>query len=345
MEGVAYGQRRERKARLPGRELRLDLPDELFSALGLRAIHAVVSDIVAARSGGADQTHRAREEPSGRIAHQDRPQATAAVGADDTETRDIVQGRDVRTVIFQVEADAGEEDLVDEALEDRGKAHIPHGEREDERLRGQETLDVWSDTPLVDRDVVVIHPILSAHDGIEALGVQVAVVDLVSSRAKRLDDSRMEGGAEARFNRVGEENENAQGFTSALNGEGARLEPRKEEVLPGREVEVRIFPRDHLARVQEAIGVGLALEGQLRRVGLLHSSLFQRVAMRIEDHRAHVLMLRHDLVQPLLGREPNERQSGEPDPAVETDEFEVSDHFGGEFLMDALDEGEPTVLG
>ena len=65
------------KARLPGRELRLDLPDELFSALGLRAIHAVVSDIVAARSGAQiKRIERVRNRRGGspiRIVHRRLP--------------------------------------------------------------------------------------------------------------------------------------------------------------------------------------------------------------------------------------------------------------------------------
>ncbi len=67
-----------------------------------------------------------------------------------------------------------------------------------------------------------------------------------------------------------------------------------------RVVEARIVPGDHLAGVEQTLRVRLALERQLRRIGLLHAAFLERVAVRVEDRRAHVLVDADDLVEPLL---------------------------------------------
>ena len=51
----------------------------------------------------------------------------------------------------------------------------------------EQPVDIGRDAAPVDRDVVVFDPVLAAHDRIEPLRVEVAVVDVVAARAKRLD--------------------------------------------------------------------------------------------------------------------------------------------------------------
>ena len=73
------------------------------------------------------------------------------------------------------------------------------------------------------------------------------------------------------------------------------------------------------------------LERELDRIGLLHAALLQRVAVRIEDRAAIVLMDADDLVQPRLGRD--SARSGRPDRrdlAIEADEFEMAGHLVAE---------------
>src|SRR5271165_1922867 len=89
---------------LPGRELGFDLLEEPRAALGPGVVHVVVGDIVAARARGADQPHRAGHEPARRIAHQNGPDAAAAVGAHNPEAFDVVEPRDIVPVVFQCEA-------------------------------------------------------------------------------------------------------------------------------------------------------------------------------------------------------------------------------------------------
>src|SRR5580658_110673 len=75
--------------------------------------------------------------------------------------------------------------------------------------------------------------------------------------------------------------------TSTLRRERPRLEAGEQKILAGGEIEVRVFPRDHLAGIEQAVRVRFALELELHCVGLLHPALFERVAMRVEDRRAH----------------------------------------------------------
>ena len=70
----------------------------------------------------------------------------------------------------------------------------------------------------------------------------------------------------------------------------------------------------------------------------LPAAFLQRVAVRIEDRRAHLLVDRHDLLQPLLAGEAHQRQAEAGDLAVEAHEFEMADHLVAEAGMDRLDE-------
>ena len=118
------------------------------------------------------------------------------------------------------------------------------------------------------------------------------------------------------------------------------LQTFEQERLAGPVIVVGIFPGDHLAGIEQALRVDLALEGELHLVGLLHAALLQRVAVRVEDRAAIVLVDADDLVEPLLRREAHQRQAGSADRAVEADEFEMRRHLVAETLHHRLDVSE-----
>jgi hypothetical protein len=58
---------------------------------------------------------------------------------------------------------------------------------------------------------------LAGHHRIEAFGVEVAIVDLMGARTQGLDDGRMQAGAEAHLDGMGEQDQHAQsGFSQFL---------------------------------------------------------------------------------------------------------------------------------
>ena len=108
-------------------------------------VHVVTGEIVAARARRAIEPHGAFEEPAWRVAHQEGCPARAAIGANGAEPFDVVQARDIRAVVLQIEADARQEHFVDEALEDRGKAHVPDRKGKDERVGFEQAVDIRTD--------------------------------------------------------------------------------------------------------------------------------------------------------------------------------------------------------
>src|SRR5271170_3436065 len=164
----------------------------------------------------------------------------------------------------------------------------------------------------------------------------------MSPGAQNLNQLRVHGRAEARLDRVGEQHQNAH-FRSALRRARPGLEAGKEKVLAGGEVELRVLPRDHLARIEQAAGIGLALERELDRIGLFHAPLLEGVTMGVEDHRAHGFVLSDDLHEPRLGGELDQRQAGESDPAVEADQLEMSPDLVAIKVMDALDQLKSAI--
>ena len=123
------------------------------------------------------------------------------------------------------------------SLEDRRKPHVPDRERKHERLGGQETIH-RGDVATVHRQVVVVDPILSRRHRIEAFRVEIAIVDLVTPRAQDLDDFGMQGRAETRLDRMGEQDQDAR-RRSALCRARPRLEAREKEVSAGGKIKFR----------------------------------------------------------------------------------------------------------
>src|SRR4051812_28366979 len=52
-----------------------------------------------------------------------------------------------------------------------------------------------------------------------------------------------------------------------------------------------VLPPQHLARVQQPLRVGLALEGELGVVDALHAAFLERVGVRVEDRAALLLVV------------------------------------------------------
>ena len=77
-------------------------------------------------------------------------------------------------------------------------------------------------------------------------------------------------------------------------------------------------------------------DGELDRICLFHSAFFQRVAVRIEHHRAHRLVIANDLGEPRFAGKAHKRQTGEFDATVETDELEMADQFVFVFIQNLV---------
>src|SRR5208337_3058950 len=205
----------------PGGKRRLDLAEESRAALRLLVVHVVMREIVDPRPRRAVELHRSLEEAARRVAGQERRQPRAAVSADDAEPFDVEEARDIGAVRPEVEADARQKHLVDKPLEDRREPHVPHREREHEPLGGEQPVDIRGHAPTIDAHVVVLDPVLTAHDWVETFGVEVAVVYFVAALAQRLDRLGVQGGAKTGLERMGEEDEDAHGLP-ALRGAPSR---------------------------------------------------------------------------------------------------------------------------
>jgi len=67
-----------------------------------------------------------------------------------------------------------------------GSLGIPRSRREDEneRLRCKQTIDIGRDTHAVEGGIIIVDSVLSAQNRIEALDVEIAIVDLVAARTQ-----------------------------------------------------------------------------------------------------------------------------------------------------------------
>ena len=86
--------------------------------------------------------------------------------------------------LVEPERDAGQEDAVEEALEDRRVAVVPDREVEHQRLGGAQAVDIGLNRLSADFEVLVVEPLLARQHRVEALGIEVAVVDVVAGGRK-----------------------------------------------------------------------------------------------------------------------------------------------------------------
>ena len=116
----------------------------------------------------------------------------------------------VSPIPAQIEADPGQEHFVDEALEDRRKAHVPDRKGKDEGVSLEQPVHVGGDAAPVYGPIVIVDAVLAGHDRIEPFGIEVAIVDCVAARTQGLDDGRVQAGGEAGLDRMGEQDQHAQ---------------------------------------------------------------------------------------------------------------------------------------
>ena len=105
------------------REFGRDFFQESGPAGRRRQVHLVMGEIGRARQRVADRPQRPADRLARRIAHQEGAPARAAIAGHRDEPANIVQSR-LCLAIDHPERDAGQEDPVEEALEDRGIAEI-----------------------------------------------------------------------------------------------------------------------------------------------------------------------------------------------------------------------------
>jgi hypothetical protein len=120
--------------------------------------------------------------------------APCAYGSDLSQ---LLQIRHQRPIRAHREAHAGNENSVEEALQDCWKALIPNWINQDERFCGQKPIGVGADVRPVELYVMVLRSLLLTQNRIEAFRVKIAVVDLVPSRPQGVDDLAMQGRVEA----------------------------------------------------------------------------------------------------------------------------------------------------
>ena len=99
--------------------------------------------------------------------------------------------------VDQLERHAGQKDAVEKPFQHGGITEIPDWEGENERVGGSMPRDIVRDGFDV-RPLVVVTPALEVRkDRVEALGVEVAIVDLPAALGERFDDAGVERGSEA----------------------------------------------------------------------------------------------------------------------------------------------------
>ncbi len=111
-------------------------------AVGVRSIHSVRREIVAAGVGGDQRPEIVFDEPARQIPDRAGAYAVRAVERDRRETADVLQARteDARGVEF--EHDVAQENPIEIAFEDRRRPVVPNRKHEDQRLRRQQAIDV-----------------------------------------------------------------------------------------------------------------------------------------------------------------------------------------------------------
>jgi hypothetical protein len=173
-------------------------------------IHIVVGEVVAANGVAGHRTHQAFHHPLGRVPKQESGRATGAISANRSEFSQLLQVWDRRAVGSDVETHPRNEDAVEETLQDRGKPLGPNRIDQHESFRSEQTIGIVTDGRAVQLDVIIVHPLLLTHDRIEAFGIEVTIVDLMSARTQSRDDLPMQRRSEARGDWIRVQNKNAQ---------------------------------------------------------------------------------------------------------------------------------------
>ena len=138
-----------------------DLGEEPVAGLTSRPVHVVIGKI-GDRSHETDlRAEHALHRLARRVADQHGAEPRAAIGGDGRHLRMLCR-RPARCRPRKLEGDAGQEDAVEEALEDRRVAEVPDRVDDDQRLGGEQPLDIGLDVAAVGADLVVVDPLLAA---------------------------------------------------------------------------------------------------------------------------------------------------------------------------------------
>ena len=123
-------------------------------------IHIVVGKVVAANGVAKHRAHQSFHHALRRVSKQETGRAIGAVSADRTKLSQLLQVGNRRSVGADCEAHPGNEDAVEEAFQDRGKPLVPNRVDEDQSFRRQQTIGIGRNRPPVERDVMVLYPLL-----------------------------------------------------------------------------------------------------------------------------------------------------------------------------------------
>jgi hypothetical protein len=129
-------------------------------------------------------------------------------------------GRDLAT--FQVKRHARHQHAIEKALEDRRRPEAPCGRAQNQALGSQQPLHIPRDRSAISRCVVVVATFLGAHHGVEALGVEVAVIDLVATFVKGIDHCAMQSGVGTILQRMREDHHDPHGTASGGRRRGGQ---------------------------------------------------------------------------------------------------------------------------
>ena len=116
------------------------------------------------------------------------------------------------------DGDARQKHALEIALHDRGQAVEPDGKYEDERFGRPQALNVSFDSARIGVRIDIANKSLPGKDRVELLRIEVEIVDAMSARPQHLDDARVHRGNETRFQRMREDDKNAQVLHSGRLG-------------------------------------------------------------------------------------------------------------------------------
>ena len=186
-------------------------------------VHVVVGEIVDAPPGSDHPADVGSHESARRIALARYLPPRLAVGTDRGEPLDVPQDGMEEAGFVNLETDAGQEDALEETAQDGGKVVEPHGIDQRQRLGGAHPLDIGGDLGAIPGGVEIVDERLARHHRIEPFGVEIEVVDLMAAPTQRLDHPPVQRGDETRFERMGEQNEDAHPFSSSFGRRAAPI--------------------------------------------------------------------------------------------------------------------------
>ena len=151
-----------------------------------------------------------RTNRSGGSPFAETSRAAFAVGAHGGHALDVMKIGVEEPRLVDADGDAGQKHALEISLHDRGQAVEPDGKHEDKRFGCLQALNVGFDFASICARIDVVEKPFPRHDRVELLRIEVEIVDDMPARAQDLDNARVQRRDEARFQRVREDDKNAQ---------------------------------------------------------------------------------------------------------------------------------------